>query len=409
MKKIVSLLVMITIIIGASNTVEAYTGVQPWFVDEIEEANGRWHIIPKSFSGLDLRVDMTRAEFCEVLYRAYYMLYMDTPRDVEQNVFSDTNLNHVNVIHHLGIVSGYPDGTFRPDASVSRQEIFKMLHKFLTMYKGDYSFDSEASSRILYGVKDLSVVSDWAKDAVVVMKYEGIAGGDDKGRMNPKNNTTRAEGIIMIKRMLDSTVEKKIVLAADEGEDTKLSTSEESKVVVDPNYDAHDHLNELGHNHEKHTSIYGTGDFYTSQDYAIQMMKTITVDVWQIDASGNKYTAQISLTVNKNIADRVELVFKEIYNGPEKFPIHSMHSYAWRSRYTSEHNQGLAIDINPNQNYMIRDGRIIAGLYWKPYEDPLSITPDGDVVTAFNKYGFAWGGNYWRSSNDYMHFSYLGR
>ena len=103
MKRSVSLLVMITIIIGASNTVGAYTGVQPWFVDEIEEANSRWHIIPGSFSGYDLRVDMSRAEFCEVLYRAYFMLYMDTPQDVEENVFTDTNLNHVNVIHHLGI------------------------------------------------------------------------------------------------------------------------------------------------------------------------------------------------------------------------------------------------------------------------------------------------------------------
>ena len=67
---------------------------------------------------------------------------------------------------------------------------------------------------------------------------------------------------------------------------------------------------------------------------------------------------------------------------------------------------GLAIDINPNENCEIRGGVITTGSYWKPGEDPYSIPADGDVVNAFKKYGFGWGGN-WRSVKDYMHFSYF--
>ena len=48
------------------------------------------------------------------------------------------------------------------------------------------------------------------------------------------------------------------------------------------------------------------------------------------------------------------------------------------------------------------------GSHWLPGEDPYSIPADGDVVRAFAKYGFAWGGNAWQSSQDYMHFSYFG-
>ncbi len=416
MKKIVSLLIIMTIVIGASNTVEAYSGVKSWFVDEIKEADDNWKIIPKSFNEKDFNTNMTRAEFCEVLYRAYFMLYMDRPADVQENVFTDTNLNHVNTIYHLGLVSGYPDGSFKPDGLITRQEIFKILHKFLVMYKGEYEFDSEASSKILRDVNDMSVVSDWAKDAVTVMRYEGIASGDNRGHMNPRSNTTIAEGIIMVKRMLDSTVVKKVVLSVDDDEnehdhdhDSSFSTSDRNSWSGSWSQETGDPLNRLGYNSSKEEYIYGSGSAYTSSDQALAHMETITIDVWQLGSDGLKYSAQKTLTVNASIAERVKLVFNEIYNGDEKFPIHSIHAYAWRSSSTSEHNQGTAIDINPNENYMIRNGRIVAGLYWKPGEDPLSILPDGDVVSAFAKYGFAWGGNYWRSANDYMHFSYFGR
>ncbi len=415
MKKIVSLLIIMTIVIGASNTVEAYSGVKSWFVDEIKEADELWRIIPKSFENKDFNVNITRAEFCEVLYSAYFMLYVDRPSGVEENVFVDTNLNHVNSIYHIGLVSGYPDGSFRPDDLITRQEIFKILHKFLVMYKGEYEIDSEVASRILSDVNDMNAVSTWAQDAVAVMKYEGIAGGDNKGNMNPKDNTTIAEGIIMVKRMLDSTLEKKVVLGVDDEEDngqdqaSSLSTSDSTGSTEDSFDDVNDPLNRLGYNSSKAKYVYGDGSDYTTSDEAYAHMVKISVDVWELGSDGQKYTSKKTLTVNEAIAERVKLVFNEIYNGEEKFPIYSVHSYAWRQSSTSEHNQGTAIDINPNENYMIRNGRIVAGLYWKPGEDPYSILPDGDVVNAFAKYGFAWGGNYWRSANDYMHFSYFGR
>lgn len=128
------------------------------------------------------------------------------------------------------------------------------------------------------------------------------------------------------------------------------------------------------------------------------------------DGIDKKYAAQRTLTVNKAVAGMVQAVFKEIFEGKEKFPIYSVQGYAWRPETTSEHRWGLAIDINPNENYMVtKSGAIVAGTLWNPGNNPYSIPVKGDVVTAFNKHGFTWGGNAWKSSNDYMHFSYLGR
>jgi len=173
-----------------------------------------------------------------------------------------------------------------------------------------------------------------------------------------------------------------------------------------------DPLHKLGYTKEKYALVFGSveNSVYQSAAEAAANMVSITIDVWQLQASGEKYAAKRTLTVNKAVADEVKAIFQEIFEGPEKFPIKCVGGYAWRPENTSEHRWGLAIDINWNENYMITSsGVIVAGSFWDPGKSPYSIPLTGDVVTAFNKHGFTWGGNAWRSSNDYMHFSYLGR
>ena len=102
-----------------------------------------------------------------------------------------------------------------------------------------------------------------------------------------------------------------------------------------------------------------------------------------------------------------EVIFKEIYEGKEKFPIKSVGGYSWRGNgSTSEHNQGTAIDINPNENYMIDDGRILAGSFWKPKKSKYSIPLNCETVRIMERYGFYRG--FWGNRKDYMHFSYFG-
>ncbi|MDO5408895.1 MAG: fibronectin type III domain-containing protein, partial [Lachnospiraceae bacterium] len=149
-------------------------------------------------------------------------------------------------------------------------------------------------------------------------------------------------------------------------------------------------------------------DYATSEE-AAKDMKSITVETWDIDSSGEKYTRTFTIKVHKNIASTVVQIFKEIYNGDEKFPIHSIGGYSWRGdSSSSEHCEGVAIDINANENAMIQksDGKVLAGKYYKPGEDPYSIPAGGDVVNACEKYGFEWGD--WSKKVDYMHFSYFG-
>ena len=146
--------------------------------------------------------------------------------------------------------------------------------------------------------------------------------------------------------------------------------------------------------------------YYTTSDTSY--LVTVPVQVWDYtdQTYTTKYTKTINITVHKNIAATVQAIFEEIYNGPEQFPIYSAGGY-YKST-ASEHDPGLAIDINPNSNYYCDpNGKAITGTHWDPENDPYSIPLEGDVVQAFRKYGFTQG-IYWRSGyKDYMHFSYF--
>ncbi len=164
---------------------------------------------------------------------------------------------------------------------------------------------------------------------------------------------------------------------------------------------------------QKLKMIFGTASIsdprtvYGSKDEASSHMTTITVKTWDIDKTGSKYTRTWTVTVNKNIAATVKAIFSEIYALPEKPPIHSLGGFRWAGK--SEHSVGLALDLNPNENYYCDpNGNALSGSYFRPDSDPYSIPVGGKIDKIFNKYGFK-RGIYWNSGyKDYMHYSFFG-
>ncbi len=135
-------------------------------------------------------------------------------------------------------------------------------------------------------------------------------------------------------------------------------------------------------------------------------MVNISVRIWS-KSGGEKVEKTIELTVNSGVAEDVKGIFELIFNGPEKYCILSIEAYSWTDSLTSEHNMGTAIDINPFANpYVDREGNILVGDYYDP-DDEYSLTEDSDVVRAFAAYGWGWGGaGRWSSGAlDYMHMS----
>ena len=78
----------------------------------------------------DLDVNMTRGMLAKLAANA---LGLSDPGTY--GTFTDTDSVYVEALYAAGIVGGYPDGTYRPDASVSRAEIAAIVNRIYQSFE----------------------------------------------------------------------------------------------------------------------------------------------------------------------------------------------------------------------------------------------------------------------------------
>ena len=99
------------------------------------------------------------------------------------------------------IVKGYEDGTFKPDAEITREQFATILYRY-AQYKG-YDVSVGEDTNIL-SFNDALQVSDWANAAVCWAVGAGLMNGDDKGNLLPQNSATRAQAAALFQRFLEN-------------------------------------------------------------------------------------------------------------------------------------------------------------------------------------------------------------
>ena len=175
-----------------------FTGVKDWFQPNLTEMQ-QLGLIPGSFSGMNLSKEITRGEMCEL---AVHALEKITGYEIEPertDYFSDTGLDYIVKAYELGIVSGYPDGTFKPDNYLTRQEFFQIMENFCNAA----AFLPAADSTYLAAFSDANNVAYWAEEATQICVKYGYVNGrgyGDKAYLEPLGTTTRQEAMAMFLR-----------------------------------------------------------------------------------------------------------------------------------------------------------------------------------------------------------------
>ncbi|XID94912.1 S-layer homology domain-containing protein [Paenibacillaceae bacterium WGS1546] len=120
------------------------------------------------------------------------------PREEPTYAFTDTAGHwaekQIGRAAALGIVSGYPDGSFRPNNPVTRAEFIVMLANALSLDEG------EAPPSLTYS--DAEAIGIWARRAVALSTRAGIITGYEDGTFRPNTYIVRAEMAVMIARTL---------------------------------------------------------------------------------------------------------------------------------------------------------------------------------------------------------------
>ncbi len=385
----------------------SYGSYSSWAKEYINVSD-KLGLIPELFEDMPLDEPVTRLEFCYISMQLYALFSQEYP-DMPDGTFADCDDPEVLMAYALGIVDGYGNGEYLPDNPITRQEMFKLLNNLLSSLDIKPDVQDAFVKYVLKSFDDTHQIQSWAVSPSCVMIGADITNGVGDTKLDPNGKTSREQAIVMAFRVYNAIINGDFDNTRNFTYTPGYKGSGSSQSYgKSGDYSQKKAAAKAAYN-QKYEQIFGSlsTPVYTSSEEASKHMVSVTVNVWNYNTDGVKVSTTRSVTVHKNIAETVKLIFEEIYNGPEKFPIYSIGGYAWRGG-TSEHNWGVAVDINANENMMIKDGVILAGSLWKPGVNKYSIPPDGDVVAAFAKYGFAWGGNAWKSSNDYMHFSFFG-
>ena len=150
---------------------------------------------------------ISRAEVATVLFR----LLKDDVRMqnlTKDNAYSDVSdtawyAAAVSTLSKMGVISGYPDGTFRPNAPITRAEFAAMIARF----------DETAKSA---DTPFTDISGHWAENAIGKAYGNGWVEGSSKTVFCPESNLTRAETATLLNCVLHRLPEKESDLLANQ-------------------------------------------------------------------------------------------------------------------------------------------------------------------------------------------------
>ncbi len=97
-----------------------------------------------------------------------------------------------------GIVTGYGDGTFGPDAAITREQLGAILYRYAQYLGLEVSQTAD-----LTGYADAADISEWAQQAFAWAVREGLISGMDDGTLAPRGTATRAQVATILMRLCE--------------------------------------------------------------------------------------------------------------------------------------------------------------------------------------------------------------
>jgi len=146
---------------------------------------------------------ITRAETAQILFNLLRdkdvhtaSIFPDVPNSAWYSQAVDT-------VASIGIITGYPDGWFHPDANITRAEFVTLVVKFARLAQGNQRFTDVLSPHWAYEYVNTAVNFGWVK-------------GVGDGRFEPDRNITRSEAVSLMNRVLRRYADKGYIEAHPE-------------------------------------------------------------------------------------------------------------------------------------------------------------------------------------------------
>lgn len=144
---------------------------------------------------------ITRAEFAILLTRGLGLANsanaISAFRDIDANA---PYAGAIGAAASAGLILGYEDGSFRPNAAITREQMAIMIARAIQLADTDSALSGKLD--VLEQFADVSEISSWASEAASIAVQAGIVKGNESGQFKPANHATRAEAAVMLERLL---------------------------------------------------------------------------------------------------------------------------------------------------------------------------------------------------------------
>ena len=185
-----------------------------WASDYIIEANDLG--ITEDVADLEYKKPVTREKFCEMIFNMLDKSMTVEWKKVSPNPFRDTVNEKVFSLCLEGIVEGKGGYTFAPDDFLTREEAATILYRVAEYMEIDMPQSAYDEGVPYY--TDKNAISDWAFNAVFVMKEMNIMIGTSETEFSPQDEYTAEQAIATILRLYkkaDNKIEKPILKLID--------------------------------------------------------------------------------------------------------------------------------------------------------------------------------------------------
>lgn len=140
---------------------------------------------------------ITRAELTAMVVNAFFKVDPDATCDFADIPQDDWSYGYVSTALSKGVIFGLGDGSFGKNTKITRQDISAILYRVLSYTKAMPKVETVSNQ-----IKDFDEISDYAKNAVLMLSQVGIVNGFEDGSFLPAKSATRAEAAVMINRAM---------------------------------------------------------------------------------------------------------------------------------------------------------------------------------------------------------------
>ncbi|MEK3674110.1 S-layer homology domain-containing protein [Paenibacillus sp. FSL R10-2771] len=176
-----------------------------WAKNAVNDMGSRLVINGVNETTFNPNADITRAEFAAIIVRG-----LGLKPGEGTSAFADVAADSwyaaaVETASEYGLITGFEDGAFRPDARITREQAMNIIAKAMKLTGLADQTGTVDTASVLAAFTDAGSIAAWAGDSLALAAKAGLITGRGDSKLEAKANVTRAEVAVLIQRLLQKS------------------------------------------------------------------------------------------------------------------------------------------------------------------------------------------------------------